>query len=311
LECLRRERWASQRIQLLNKKEGLMACNRLLSTLYLLLACCAALVVPAAAQHFKQVTGTLTQVAAGRNEVFGIGTANQVYRYNAGTKAFVRIAGSLAQVAVGGGTLSQKDEVWGVNTSGQIYHFNFGTKTFNRVTGSLAHIVVGEGKFDNCHSYEVWGIDASDNIFSYNYCTKKFDQIAGSLSVIATGGGSVWGLNSSAQIYAYSHGGGFFQIAGSLQQIAVSVNDVWGQDGSGNIYRFNPKLHGFDLYFNGITQVATGGDGVWLVVLGGEYNYAEPEIFAYNSSLTQLAVGYGAGVWGIGPFNQVFTFVRP
>ena len=81
--------------------------------IWFLLACCAALVLPAAAQHFKQVTGTLTQVAAGRNEVFGIGTAHQVYRYNPATKAFVQIPGTLAQVAVGGGTLSQTDEVWG------------------------------------------------------------------------------------------------------------------------------------------------------------------------------------------------------
>ena len=289
-----------------------MTRNIRLLTICFRLACCAALVAPASAQHFKLVTGTLTQVAAGRNEVFGIGTANQIYRYNPGTKAFVQIPGSFAQVAVGGGTLSQKDEVWGVGTSGQIYHFNFGTKTFTQVTGSLAQIVVGEGKSDNCHPYEVWGLNAAQSIYRYNYCTKMFDQIGGSLSVIATGGGSVWGLNSSAQIYYYIHGIGFSQTAGSLQQIAVSGNDVWGLDGSGNIYRYNPKGSVFTLYFGGCTQVATGGDGVWIIQPGIVLNYLEPESFAYNPfSLTQLAVGYGAGVWGIGPSNQVYTFVRP
>jgi hypothetical protein len=38
----------------------------------LVLVCWAALIVPAFAQHFQQVKGTLSQVAAGRNEVFGI-----------------------------------------------------------------------------------------------------------------------------------------------------------------------------------------------------------------------------------------------
>jgi hypothetical protein len=287
-----------------------MTWNRRLLTICFRCACCVSLVVPASAQHFKQVTGSLTQVAAGRNEVFGIGTANRIYRYNPGTKAFVQIPGSFAQVAVGGGTLSQKDEVWGVNTSGQIYRFNFGTKTFTQVTGSVAQIVVGEGKYDNCHNYEVWGIDASDNIFNYNYCTKKFDQIAGSLSVIATGGGVVWGLNSSAQIYCYFHGSGFVQIAGSLQQIAVSGNDVWGLDGSGNLYRYDPTSWGFLTYDGGVTQVAAGGDGIWIVG-SAVVNYTENDFFLYRIFMTQLAVGYGAGVLGVNSSNQVFTFVRP
>ena len=282
--------------------------QRLLTTCSASLLLCS-LVVPVSAQHFRQVTGTLTQVAAGRNEVFGIGTSNQIYRYNAATKAFGQIPGSLTQVAVGGGSLSQKDEVWGVGTSGQIYHFNYGTKTFTQVTGSLAHIVVGEGEADNCHAYEVWGIDASDNIFRYNYCTKQFDQIAGSLSVIATGGGSVWGLNSSAQIYYYNNG--FFQIAGSLQQIATSGNDVFGLDGSGNIYRYDPYLIAFVLYGGGYTEVATGGDGVWVIQPGYVLNYTEITTSFYNVSMTQLAVGYGAGVWAVDSSNRVWTFVRP
>ena len=63
------------------------------------LLCCSC--CPRVRAAFQLVTGSLTQVAAGRNEVFGIGTANQIYRYNPGTKAFVQIPGSLAQVAVG------------------------------------------------------------------------------------------------------------------------------------------------------------------------------------------------------------------
>ena len=159
----------TRRVKKALRKGKPMNRNRSLSTLCLVLACCAALVAPASAQHLRQVGGTgFAQVAAGRNEVFTIGTSNQVYRYNPGTKAFVQIPGSLTQVAVGGGTVRQQDEIWGVGTSGLIYHFNYGTKTFTQVGGSLVQIVVGEGIWDNCHPYEVWGLNAADWIFRYN-----------------------------------------------------------------------------------------------------------------------------------------------
>ena len=144
-----------------------------------------------------------------------------------------------------------------MGTSGQIYHFNFGTKTFTQVTGSLRQIVVGEGKVEteSCHPYEVWGIDASDNIFRYNYCTpKKFEQIPGSLSVIATGGGSVWELNSSAQIYYhYIPFQEFVQVQGSLNksQLAGMMFGAWTAPAlstgtiptsEGSLFIANPRL---------------------------------------------------------------------
>src|SRR6516225_2852566 len=122
---------------------------------FCLLMSCGALTVTASAQHFKQVTGTLTQVAVGRNEVFGVNASNQVYRYSASTKSFGLVTGTLIQVAVGGGTLSQKDEIWGIRPSEQIYHFNFGTKAFVQVAGTFFQIAVGEGDEDTCHPYEV------------------------------------------------------------------------------------------------------------------------------------------------------------
>jgi hypothetical protein len=69
------------------------------------------LALPASAQHFQQVKGTLASVSAGRNEVFGVDTHGNVWRYHAASKSFGKIAGaSLDQVAVGGGTHSQLDE---------------------------------------------------------------------------------------------------------------------------------------------------------------------------------------------------------
>ena len=83
----------------------------------LVLICSALLVLSASAQHFQQVKGTLVSVAAGRNEVFGIGPTGLPWRYNASKQSFEKVAGatSLVQIAVGGGTLSQLDEVWAEN----------------------------------------------------------------------------------------------------------------------------------------------------------------------------------------------------
>ena len=49
----------------------------------MLLLCLSALIVPASAQHFKQVTGftgSMVEVAAGRSEVWGINTSSQLFR---------------------------------------------------------------------------------------------------------------------------------------------------------------------------------------------------------------------------------------
>ena len=141
--------------------------------LILSLVCSILLAIPASAQHFQQVKGTLVSVSAGRNEVFGFDTKGQVWRYSATTKAFSKIKGAfLEDIAVGGGTLSQLDEVWGISSSAAIFHFNYSTKTFDQITGSLSQITVGVGHEDQCHPYEVWGIN-SGNIFRYDYCAAQ------------------------------------------------------------------------------------------------------------------------------------------
>jgi hypothetical protein len=93
----------------------------------MLLLCLAALIVPASAQHFKQVTGitgSMVEVAAGGSEVWGINTSSQLFRLAGGT--FVSVPGTLNRIAVGGGTLLQKDEIWGLDSSGNVFHFNYG-----------------------------------------------------------------------------------------------------------------------------------------------------------------------------------------
>jgi len=86
--------------------------NRRILLLAASVPCWAAVVVPASAQGFIEVPGLLTQVAAGRAELWGVNSAQEVYRFNAFKTKFVRVAGKLAQVAVGGGSLQPDDATW-------------------------------------------------------------------------------------------------------------------------------------------------------------------------------------------------------
>jgi hypothetical protein len=276
--------------------------------------CSAAAILPASAQHFKQIPGSLAQIAAGRSEVWGLDPSSAVYRFISGTKTFARVGTiKLSRIAVGGGSALQTDQVWGVAASGKVYRYNYAKNAFSLVPGSLTQIVVGEGDIDKCQPYEVWGLDANELIYRYNYCTSQFDQIAGSLTAIATGGGDVWGLNGAAQIFSYSFNLGFGQVPGSLQQITVGVSDVWGLDDLGALYRVSNGESLFVYQSAGpYTQVAAGGNGVWIIDPSGQIFHVDKYLFRQElGSVSQIAVGYGAGVWGLDASHHVFAFVRP
>jgi len=286
----------------------------------MLLLCLAALVVPAAAQHFKQVTGftgLMQMVAAGRSEVWGINNSGQVFRLT-GTK-FASVPGTLSRIVVGGGTLSQKDEIWGVDESGNVFHFNYGTKSFTQVPGTLQQIAVGEGDIDSCHPYEVWGLNFRDSVFRYNYCTNQFDTASGSLVQLATAGGGVWGVNFSQQVYAFNFNAGQFQYTGlnGLISLAADNNDCWALSGTGGIFAVGAFNGSYGAsHINGtIAQLAAGDDGVWGIDANQKIYRFDPATGSFVSVpgfLTQIAVGSGAGVWGVAPNSgDVFTFVRP
>jgi virginiamycin B lyase len=304
-------------------KEIRMSRKSVCLSVFLVLFCWAGVVVPASAQHFQQIPGSLTQVAAGRTEVWGLNASHQVYRFIPGTKQFVKISGSLTQIAVGGGALLQADEVWGVNASGGIYRFTFSSMTLVQVPGVLSQIVVGEGDFDRCHPYEVWGINPNLLVYRYDYCSGQFHQspTAPALTHIATGGGDLWGLDEFAQIWHYSFQQlQWNQIPGSLQQITVGVNDVFGLDGNGNVYRFDASNGQFASVSLGgamATQIAAGGNGVWAIYTSGQPDLIarfDPNIEEFaqvSGALVQIAVGSGGGVWGVNSSNHVYVFVRP
>ncbi len=291
-------------------------CSTLLAVA--VLACCAGLVVPASAQQFIQVKGTLTGVSAGRNEIFGVDSKSAVWRYHPTTKSFGKIAkASLLNVVVGGGTASQLDEIWGLApNNGNVYRFNYTTKAFDSLGTSLAQIVVGVGYDDNCHPYEVWGLNSVGNVFRYNYCTNVFDAGFNTLlTQVATGGGDVWGLSSSGQIFLYNFANqSFTTISGTLTQISVGVNEVWGVNSLNDVFQFDPATRKFNDVDGDTVQVLAGGDGVWMInAVDGVVRYdSSSGLFGNNTSfLKSIAVGSGAGVFGIDSAGHVYTFVRP
>jgi Tectonin domain len=314
----------------------------------LMLICLTAAVVPASAQHFKQITGTpLSQIAAGRKEVWGLYNS-QIYRFNPNTESFDPIPGALTQIAVGGGTLMQTDEVWGIN-NGEVYRFNFNTNTFDSVPGgpkpckfcivvSFSQIAVGAGYEDNCHPYEVWVLTSLGNPYRYNYCTSLFDNtptlfdIGGTethvaFTRIAVNAGSVWGLSAStvpALVFEYSQQSGWGQAndLGSFQQISIGINGVWALDSTGEVWNWQSGLFRMPIggYPGGAAnQLAAGGDGVWVIYdnsLVARYDFqngsfSSVPLPAGADSAAQIAVGSGAGVWMVDISDQVYTLVRP
>ena len=84
-------------------EEDLMSRTKLSLIICLTLICWTAAVVPPAAQRFMQLQGSLSYVAAGHNEVWGLQfPGGLIYRLNP-TGTFYQVPGSLSQIAVGGG----------------------------------------------------------------------------------------------------------------------------------------------------------------------------------------------------------------
>lgn len=271
-----------------------MSCTRALFGLLVLVGCTAA-TLPAGAQHFKLMSGTLTQIAVGRSEVWGL-NGSEIYRFNTSSEKFKQVKGYLAQVAVGGGSLLQQDEVWGINASGDVYRFNYGKNEFQQVSGNLTQIAVGVGNADtinpdNCHAYEVWGISELSitlpgNLWRYNFCTSQFENIANpngpatAVTQIAVGTNNIWALDETTYPSEYTNGKWYHPSPNSaLQTISAGVDEsVWGvsvPSGNGtSALRYSPTKWSFDEVCVGDCQsggaptplqIAAGGEGTWLV----------------------------------------------
>ncbi len=141
----------------------------------------------------------------------------------------------------------------------------------------------------------------------------SFSSVSGALTQISVGAdGSIWGLNSSQQIFTYGSSG-WTNIPGALLQIAVGSSDaVWGLNEDGQIYHWD-SVHSQWIDVPGaLAQIAVGADGdVWGLD-------AQSNIYHYNAQigsfvevpgqLAHLAVGSAGAVYGINSSGAAFWY---
>jgi virginiamycin B lyase len=271
-------------------------------------------------QSFVQVTtSSLVQIAAGGQSMWGLNQSGQIFQFDPGAQKFTQVPGQLTSIVVGGGTLGQLDEVWGLNGSHEIFRFNPqdlpAPGLFEQKPGFLSRISVGPG-YEPCHQAEVWGINASGDIYRFNYCANTFFQVPGILAQIAVGDGEVWGLNAAGQIYRFNfQTGTFLQAPGILAGIVTGGGQVWGINSSFQIFRLDRATGAFTQVQvpGALLNLSVGGNGVWALNFSGSiyrFDESSQEFVQVNGVLATIAVGSGAGVWGLDA-DHVFVFRTP
>ena len=265
-------------------------------------------------------------VVAGGSSVWALDINYSIYRWNPKTKIFDAVPGLLVWITVGGGDLRQPDEVWGYNQYGQWWRWNYSINNWTSIpvpSGGFGGLVVGKGYHSGCMPYEVWGlgvvtVSQPNNIFRYNFCTGAWMSVQGQLASVSIGGGEVWGINRSSQIFRFNSAmqSGWTQIPGLLTRIAVGSDGVWGINSAQQVFQLNPATQVFVQIPNAsLTSIAAGGNGFWGLNSSGQvFRYqAITRTFSLSPSvnLSQLSVGSGSGIWGIDTSNSLRAFITP
>jgi hypothetical protein len=309
----------------------------------------AAAVLPASAQHFQQVPGTMNYVFAGANEVWGLLCTevfclhSDVFRFDSTTKKFAKVKAppGLVTIAVGGGSAMQPDEVWALDSFNNVYRYNPSAKSFDEIPGILlSQIAAGYGDEDNCHPYEVWGVFGPNvnnpGTFRYNYCTSQFDQIStpDPFAQVAVGPDNVWAIDENSCVWQWGVSVWIEFFPATFpgppcveQQIAAGMTSAFAIDQYGYLDRWDnladgavaPSSYSHGDFYGAPVQVAAGGDGAWGIAefTGPVYSIyrvdpLNPYIYV-SAPFTpaSVAVGSGTGVWAIDTSRNVYAWVRP
>ncbi|HEX3684281.1 MAG TPA: tectonin domain-containing protein [Bryobacteraceae bacterium] len=110
----------------------------------------------------------------------------------------------------------------------------------------------------------VWGINSSQQIYTYDSTASAWTNLPGSLRVIAAGSSSaVWGLNYTNQVYRWDAVNMVWvNIPGELNQIAVGADgDVWGLNYQGRIYHYNSASSSWTPVGGALTSISVGSAG--------------------------------------------------
>jgi len=225
---------------------------------------------------------------------------------------FEQVPGSLSQISVGA-----DGAVWGIDPNQNIFTWDSTTGQFVQVPGALTQIAVGNAN-------AVWGINAQGLIFRWDSSSQNWTYIPGFLKRIAVGAdGDVWGFNQDRQVWHYDQQAqtwdfiptSYLTIYGGVEQIVVG-NDgsvyalidtspgyedaLWFNPGTGKFQYLPVPVQEID--FMSIGTIAVGADGDLWSNGGYSFHYSplgQWNVAGGNNSVTQLAVGSGANVWGL------------
>jgi len=229
--------------------------NRRMLLLTASVSCWASLTVPASAQQFESIPGLLTQVAAGRAEVWGINSAQKVLRYNVPNNKFAQVAGTPTQVAVGGGSLLKSDAGGGAAHRAKYSNSTSAPRNWSRLPvhsprllsamviptaaiptkcgESTAAESIGTTIAPPCSTIAPAGVifggsiptPTSSNTTSRCRDGLKLEAVCGKSRWESTTRGD-W--MAAGHAYRYDHSAGFVQVDGSavFTQIAVGGNGV-------------------------------------------------------------------------------------
>lgn len=295
------------------------------------------------------IPGTLMQIAVGADgDAWGLNYQSNIYHYNPQTGTFSQVPGTLIQIAVG-----SAGAVYGVNGGGAIFWYNPGTSSFQHVANTIGFNNISVGVDGDvwaiqdgvaCHysvvqnSMEpttggsfsqlaagsgatVFALDASGGVWQWDTASQIWIQADAILSSIAVGAdGTVWGLNSSQEVFELLNALAFaYQTltpaAGSLSSISVGADgSIWGLTGSAVEYfdRGTQNFQPASLGTPALAQISVGtGADVWGVDPFGNIFQYNPSSQTWNNipgELNFVQVGADGSVWGINAADLTFTY---
>jgi len=154
----------------------------------------------------------------------------------------------------------------------------------------------------------VWGVNSSDNIYRWNGTT--WQQIPGALKQISVGNATnVWGVNSSDNIYRWT-GTTWQQVTGALKNVSVAPDGtVWGCNASDQIYHYLGN-NNWQQVPGGLRQISVGSASiVWGVNSAGNiYKWTGTTWQQIPGALICVAAASDGTVWGVNGANNIFRY---
>ncbi|MEJ2147214.1 MAG: hypothetical protein P8020_18950 [Acidobacteriota bacterium] len=184
-----------------------------------------------ASVHWTRVEGSLVQVSADNDYVWGLDAQDNIFRRPSAGGAWQKIPGGLVDISATGGA------VWGVNRAGEVFRctkpcdsgaWKIQSGRMSQVSGGLRYVWAIQQPGDKIFKRPVDG--AGD-----------WREVPGGLvQVSASASSTVWGVNRAGEIWRCAkpcEGGVAWQrVAGELSQLSASDREVWGVNSAGQIW---------------------------------------------------------------------------